>query len=80
MVGNLWEWVADWVPRSTTCGNWGSFSDDLQCLAGAATTGAPGALIRGGFFLNGTLDGVFAVSGNFAPSDALDSFGFRAAR
>jgi hypothetical protein len=23
MVGNLWEWVADWVPRSTTpCGTW----------------------------------------------------------
>jgi len=20
--GNLFEWVADWVPRSTTCGSW----------------------------------------------------------
>jgi signal transduction histidine kinase len=22
MVGNLYEWVADWVPRSTACGTW----------------------------------------------------------
>src|SRR5690606_21045489 len=22
MVGNLFEWVADWVPRSTACGTW----------------------------------------------------------
>jgi hypothetical protein len=22
MVGNLYEWVADWVPRATACGTW----------------------------------------------------------
>ena len=81
MVGNLWEWVADWVPRSTACGSWSSFSDDLQCLAGAATTGAPGALIRGGGFNDGTGAGVFAVDGGFpALSNAYDGIGFRAAR
>jgi hypothetical protein len=80
MVGNLFEWVADWVPRSTTCGSWGGFSDDAQCLAGAATTGAPGALLRGGVFGVGTLAGVFAVDGFSAPSSAGSNIGFRAAR
>jgi formylglycine-generating enzyme required for sulfatase activity len=80
MVGNLWEWVADWVPRSTNCGSWGGFSDDAQCLAGAETTGAPGALFRGGGFGNVTTAGVFAVFGSDAPSNANDIIGFRAAR
>jgi len=81
MVGNLWEWVADWVPRSTTCGgSWDGFSDDFQCLAGAATTDAPGALIRGGFFGNGSGAGVFAVDGLNPPSNANGLIGFRAAR
>ncbi len=80
MVGNLGEWVADWVPRSTTCGSWGSFSDDFQCLAGAATTDPPGALLRGGDFGDGTAAGVFAVAGGAAPSRTLTSLGFRAAR
>ncbi len=81
MVGNLDEWVADWVPRSTgSCGSWGSLSDDFQCLVGADTTGAPGALIRGGFFGGGTGAGVFAVGGFIAPSSAGSNLGFRAAR
>ena len=42
MVGNLYEWVADWVPRSTACGTWSagvSPTGDDQCLAGAAHHG-----------------------------------------
>jgi len=89
MVGNLWEWVADWVPRSTgpeDCGSWGFIGseiiDDSQCLAGAATTGAPGALLRGGSALAGpgTFAGVFAVRGFVAPSDLNLHYGFRGAR
>src|SRR4029453_15087663 len=45
MVGNVAEWVADWVPNSTNCVGWGNFSNDDMCLAGASTTAtAPGAL------------------------------------
>ena len=85
MVGNLWEWVADWVPRSegTPCGSW-SGSDDLQCLVGAATTGEPGALVRGGDFSFSFSfrfsAGPLAVDGFNPPSTAIRLIGFRCAR
>jgi formylglycine-generating enzyme required for sulfatase activity len=78
MVGNVGEWVADWVPRSTTCGSW-SGSSDWQCLAGAATTGEPGALARGGNSLGGTNAGPFAVYGSDSRSCSYDRVGFRCA-
>jgi formylglycine-generating enzyme required for sulfatase activity len=81
MVGNVWEWVEDWVPRSTGCtGTWSVPGGDFQCLAGAQTTGEPGALIRGGDFNFGALAGVFAVDGINEPSNAFDNVGFRCAR
>ncbi len=83
MVGNLLEWVADWVPRSTGCGAW-SGSGDVQCLAGAATMGEPGALLRGGSFLIGMLDGMLAgpltVNSTVGPSSSFNDAGFRCAR
>jgi formylglycine-generating enzyme required for sulfatase activity len=83
MVGNLYEWVADWVPRSTACGLWSGSTDD-QCLAGAATTGAPGALLRGGDFGSASNAGPLAVVGFGVPSDedfVIGFFiGFRCAR
>jgi hypothetical protein len=84
MVGNMAEWVADWVPASTTCGSWGSLSNDTQCLAGADTSGGPGALIRGGGSLPapafyGTA-GVFSVDGSNDPGNDDLFVGFRAAR
>ncbi|HUG74505.1 MAG TPA: SUMF1/EgtB/PvdO family nonheme iron enzyme [Acidimicrobiia bacterium] len=85
MVGNLWEWVADWVPASTTCPGWGDVgdfsSDDTMCLSGASTTlGAPGSLVRGGDFDTGAGAGPFAVRGDTRPSIAGSVVGFRGAR
>ena len=79
MVGNVYEWVADWVPLSPSCAAW-SFSDDEQCLASAATAGGVGALIRGGTFVQDTSAGVFAVTGRERPSFASAGAGFRCAR
>lgn len=79
MVGNLAEWVADWVPRSTACVP-ALFAGDINCLAGADTMGGPGALIRGGDFIDGANAGVFAVFGVDTPSDVFSLLGFRAAR
>lgn len=81
MVSNVWEWVADWVPRLTTCGSWtGGFGDDVQCLAGAATIGAPGAVIRGGSRFVVSDAGPFVVSAHDAPSGSSSLIGFREAR
>ncbi len=80
MVGNVDQWVADWVPRSTACPGWGGFSDDLMCLAGASTTDVPGALLRGGHFGRGSDAGVFAVNGEFTLLAGVNAVGFRAAR
>jgi hypothetical protein len=52
MVGNLSEWVADWLPASALCPGWGGFSDDQMCLAGVDTMiTSPHALVRGASFL-----------------------------
>ena len=79
MVGNLAEWVADWVPTSTSCPGWGSFSDDDMCLAGASTTAPPSALVRGGAFAFETRSGPLAVDEGALPT-AIFNVGFRCAR
>jgi len=89
MVGNVEEWVADWVPQSTACPGWDTFSDDQMCLAGASTTATgPGALVRGGTFNRGfAAPGVFSLNpsstttqlGN-SPADERPGLGFRCAR
>ncbi len=82
MVGNLGEWVADWVPLSTgTCPGWGGFSNDTMCLSGAQdVSGGPGALFRGGDFLNSSNAGPLAVVSSFQPSFSFNGIGFRCAR
>jgi hypothetical protein len=83
MVGNLHEWVTDWVPRSTGCSAWGagvSPTGDNQCLLDAAAAGPPGALLRGGSFGVASNAGPLAVSGVEAPEESFGSVGFRCAR
>jgi formylglycine-generating enzyme required for sulfatase activity len=82
MVGNLFEWVADWEPAPTSTPGWGGFSDDEMGLAGATGSSTfPGALVRGGGFFSGPLAGPLAIDA--APPDtrgADDFIGFRCAR
>jgi len=83
MVGNVYEWVADWVPGSTRCGVWNpnvSPTDDDQCLAGPGANGEPSALLRGGNFFSGELAGPHAVLGSNPVSGVNVSVGFRCAR
>jgi hypothetical protein len=81
MVGNLSEWVADWVAAPTNCNGWGSFSDDRMCLSGASTTAqAPSALTRGGGFGFATDAGPFAVQGFQPQVSTSQVIGFRGAR
>jgi len=82
MVGNMAEWVADWVPAPTACPGWASFSNDQMCLAGASTTtNGPGSLVRGGAFasLDGPSAGPLAVH-IFQPFHSNNFVGFRCAR
>jgi len=82
MVGNVQEYVADWVPPSTNlCGPWtpGISTTDFNCLLGAAETGEPNVLTRGGEFLLGPFAGPFNVI-PVKPSISFDIIGFRCAR
>jgi hypothetical protein len=86
MVGNLSEWVADWVPHTAVCRSWqstfGMFSsDDFMCFGSILMdpAGGPGAIIRGGFWGNSYDAGPLAVD-TATPQTANDAIGFRCAR
>ena len=88
MVGNVHEFVAEWVPRSAAAcgGTWSaavSPTGDRQCLVGAETTGEPGELLRGGSYTgsaSGALAGPLAIFGDTGPSTAFTNVGFRCTR
>jgi len=82
MVGNVEEWVADWVPQSDqACPGWGTFSatGDTMCLSGVQGAQGPGALLRGGSFLAGASAGPLSVFDDL-PSNFFTDYGFRCAR
>ena len=81
LVGNVWEWVADWVPFSTCLSDWDTFSDDFMALCGASeTANGPGAVIRGGSRNDQRRAGPLAVGGDLRPSSSVSQVGFRGAR
>ena len=80
MVGNVAEWVAEWVPLSTQCLPRALPAKDVNCLAGASTTAGPGAVRRGGFYKDGPNAGVFAVVAIDTPAFISPYVGFRGAR
>jgi formylglycine-generating enzyme required for sulfatase activity len=95
MVGNVSEWVADWVqgnngsswsptvdPNNLTSGTYG---DDLMWGTNPAEfqgggQNFPAALVRGGDFRGQTGAGVFALFAIDAPSFSFDGVGFRCGR
>ena len=78
MVGNLWEWVADWGDRANGCTRWSSeFGVDLSCVGGPGAPYLPGPWLRGGQLGDDSEAGVFAVLAGYpSPSHT----GFRCAR
>jgi len=84
MVGNLNEWVADWAPIAEDCvqGGWSGVlasTNDVVCVNPSGSN-IPAAWKRGGTVFGSGNAGVFALSGDYAPTFADVVSGFRCAR
>lgn len=89
MVGNLWEWVAEWWPAIIDSdgfgcdSGWGSFSEDFNCSATHVTTKGPAAILRGGDAWGSggvARAGPFAIALTEPPQAEQANIGFRCAR
>ena len=80
MVGNVFEWVAEWVPLTTICTGWGDFSDDFMCYGANGAGGGAGALLRGGSRGEREKAGPLTIQGKFSSLSYEREFGFRCAR
>lgn len=87
MVGNVFEWVADWMPGQGAGApkpNDQEYNNDIVSGINAARTPEgtvfPAAVFRGGRFAGGTNPGVFSMWGDYAPSYRSADLGFRCAK
>jgi len=87
MVGNVEEWVADWADQAANCTDWTTSAGlpgiDISCFGGPGGAGSnslPGALVRGGRWIDGSSGGVFKVVAFDNPSETGAVVGFRCAR
>lgn len=86
MVGNVMEWVADWIERHSFCEDWtvetGLPGNDLSCFGGDGSTSArriPAGTLRGYSVLDQQNAGVLGITS--APLTTAGAFvGFRCAR
>ena len=85
MIGNLWEWTADWFGQgpdaiftnnSAIYGQDSARNVDAAQLQGAASE-FPAAAIRGGSWDLGASAGAFALNLDLAPSFVSSSVGAR---
>jgi hypothetical protein len=83
MVGNVAEWVADWLRRAAAapCNAWiTSPTGDQLCLGDADPIAEPAAFARGNDYAEGALGGPLALWANFEVTSRDTSIGFRCAR
>lgn len=85
MVGNVREWVADWVDAAESCTNWpADFGSDVSCVGGPGGPlwySLPHPYLRGGSYLDGPDAGVFAITAKVPATEAADgTIGFRCGR
>jgi hypothetical protein len=85
MVGNLWEWVAEWGDFANDCTDWsGNFGKDISCVGGPGSghNNLPAGWTRGGGNGNQSSPtaGVFAVTVQHDPASPFGFVGFRCVR